>query len=76
MGLGYKELVAHLSGPFAERPHCLDIINTVPGRLGHKTPGSANLEPAQPGAFAEMQDTRAHSHQEAHIRVHRVTQTL
>lgn len=29
MGLGYKELVAHLSGPFAERPHGLDIINTA-----------------------------------------------
>lgn len=71
MGLGYKKLVAHLSGPFAERPHCLDIIDTVPGRLGHKTPGFANrswrgnVEPAQPGAFAEMQNTRAHSHHQA-----------
>lgn len=42
MGLGYKKLGAHLSGPFAERPHCLDIMDTVPGRPGHKTPGFAN----------------------------------
>lgn len=65
---GIQEAVAHLSGPFAERPHCLDIIDTVPGRPGHKTSGFANrswrgnIELAEPGAFAEIQNTRVFTH--------------
>lgn len=82
LGPGDEELVAHLSGSSAERPCCLGIFETVPGRLGRKTPGSANrgwggnLESVQPRAFTEMQKhggaelSCAHLHRCARVRAH------
>lgn len=76
VGLGLKKLVAHLSGSSAERLHCLGTIETVPGRLGHKAPGSANrswggnFEPARCTCFHSTSRFTRDTHSPAFMKTH------